>query len=193
MKSLILIMTLIGVYSAMGSECSQLNGSYDVSSMSARCQVEGLEYTPGDDSPLYTILPAHTSEYINGSDGSVGIPGYVEPNTNIKIEVDSNCSNLSMTIVKKKSYSELGKTDSMQKMKFEGLKSKKKFFEIKDKQRDSGCDYGVCGSAKTVNKIQVNANKTDLTLNIISKTRGLFYYLIPFGSKTQMECRFPRI
>tara|TARA_R110000868_G_scaffold376060_1_gene640805 strand:+ start:137 stop:721 length:585 start_codon:yes stop_codon:yes gene_type:complete len=192
-KLFFLAATIVLSNTSSASSCKSLDGIYDLSSMRARCQVSGVSYTPGDDSPLYTILPEHESTYIDGDDGSVGIPGYIEPNSELTVQTSSNCNEVSITVVKKKSFNEIGKTDSLHKMNFKNMKAKKQFFQVRGKERVSGCDYGICGTDKTIQKLKLSSNVDELSLIIENKSSGLLYYFIPYRDKVELKCTFPRV
>ena len=77
------------------ADCQLLNGEYDLESMAKYCHTSTggpleieMDYVPGDESPLYTILP----KTLNGN--SVG---YIEPGNTLKAQSNENCTEYSLT------------------------------------------------------------------------------------------------
>lgn len=168
--------------------CPDVSGVYDLPKMSALCSSD-RDYTPGDDSPLYTVFPAYESEYPSGA---IGNPGYVEPGQTLKVEIDSSCEEVSISYMTRNSVI-LEPENAIHKMKFKIDGHDKNSITVVEKRKTPyGCEMGVCGSIKEKRELVLTSDQNQLLMKSQVIKKGILYF-IPYREKeVALDCRFDR-
>jgi hypothetical protein len=188
-----LLMTAIFSISAFANDCKDIQGSFSIDSFTAHCTVEGVDYTPGDDSPLYTFFPKYEKEVIREEGTINGTNGYLQPNSVMNVSVQDNCKTFNIKYEMKKGIFEDESAQSFEILTFKNARVKKGITSVTTVEKTPwSCDYGICGKSKETRTLKLSADSSgDLKLYAKRKVRASIYG-IPSITTTTMSCLIPR-